>query len=898
MESGAVVAGEIARGEREVPEFKRFKPLIAELKGTWEFELARRVLKKAREAEWYPKNGVWVIQQLALCTYKDEELLPSTRFADALGLLEGIGLRDPDGIDRNRIDPKTLPETLALGGAVYKRKWEYEGQIENLHQALALYLAAWERDPREDMGYGGVNAAFVLDLLASRLRVLSLRSGGRLDESARLAARAKELRERMRDEIPRYAEDKKSSGEHPTIDQEYWYLVTLAETHFGLGEYEQAGDWLSRAARAPAPEWEQKTTWERQAIFRQLVSLARLKGIPLAGAASDQPEAKRVRAALKKFLGEETEPALSCVRGRVGLALSGGGFRASLFHIGALARLAEADVLRSVEVLSTVSGGSIVGAHYYLEVANLLRNKRDQDVTRDDYVLIVQRVMEQFLKGVQKNLRTRALSNLLANLKMAFVSAYSRSHRMGELYEAWLYACASDGHPAGEPRTMPQLLVKPADATGSEPYKPKFSNWKRRAKVPVLLLNATSLNSGHSWHFTARWMGEPPGLVGAEVDVNERYRRLWYEQAPTPKLSNYRLGWAVAASACVPGLFEPLVLEGLYPGRTVRLVDGGVHDNQGVAGLLNEGCTLILCSDASGQMADLKRPSNGVLGVPLRSNSILQSRVREIEYQDLKGRIDSQSLQGLLFIHLKKGLEVLPLDWIRCDDPTMPPAEYIETTPYGIDKDLQRKLSAIRTDLDSFTEVEAYALMLSGYLMTEYELKALDSKHRKDREPGSWGDFDVAAQRGDWPFLQLEHLMRQPPDSSDARRQDLGRQLEASASLALKIWKLSPVLKGAGLALAAAVLVGIGWLIRSHWDTQVEKTLSLSFNSIVLWIAVAALAAGFPIFRWLRPQEAMRGYMGKFLIAIGGWIFSNVHLWTFDRLYLLRGRLKRLMELK
>ena len=33
-----------------------------------------------------------------------------------------------------------------------------------------------------------------------------------------------------------------------------------------------------------------------------------------------------------------------------------------------LARLAEMDVLRSVEVLSTVSGGSIVGAHYYLEV--------------------------------------------------------------------------------------------------------------------------------------------------------------------------------------------------------------------------------------------------------------------------------------------------------------------------------------------------------------------------------------------------------------------------------------------------------------------------------------------------------------------------------------------------
>src|SRR4030095_2509442 len=122
-----------------------------------------------------------------------------------------------------------------------------------------------------------------------------------------------------------------------------------------------------------------------------------------------------------------------------------------------------------------------------------------------------------------------------------------------------------------------------------------FSNWRRRAKVPVLLLNAASLNSGHNWQFTARWMGEPPGLFEPEgdIDANVRYRRLYYGEAPTRTLQEYRVGYAVAASACVPGLFEPLVLQGLYPGRTVRLVDGGVHDNQGVEGLLDEGCTLI-----------------------------------------------------------------------------------------------------------------------------------------------------------------------------------------------------------------------------------------------------------------------------------------------------------------
>lgn len=49
---------------------------------------------------------------------------------------------------------------------------------------------------------------------------------------------------------------------------------------------------------------------------------------------------------------------------QLGLALSGGGFRASAFHLGVLKRLAEIGLLERVRVLSTVSGGSIVGAYW------------------------------------------------------------------------------------------------------------------------------------------------------------------------------------------------------------------------------------------------------------------------------------------------------------------------------------------------------------------------------------------------------------------------------------------------------------------------------------------------------------------------------------------------------
>lgn len=64
-------------------------------------------------------------------------------------------------------------------------------------------------------------------------------------------------------------------------------------------------------------------------------------------------------------------------RSKLGLALAGGGFRASLFHLGVLHRMAELDPLRSSEVLSTVSGGSIIGALYIL----LLKKRLDNAVT-------------------------------------------------------------------------------------------------------------------------------------------------------------------------------------------------------------------------------------------------------------------------------------------------------------------------------------------------------------------------------------------------------------------------------------------------------------------------------------------------------------------------------------
>ncbi|PFD51866.1 patatin-like phospholipase family protein [Bacillus cereus] len=96
---------------------------------------------------------------------------------------------------------------------------------------------------------------------------------------------------------------------------------------------------------------------------------------------------------------------------KLGLALSSGGFRASFYHIGVLARLADLGLLRSVEIISTVSSGSIIGALYYLHLKKLLEEKRDVEIKDEDYQKIVAKIEVDFLKVIQKNLRLRTFLN-------------------------------------------------------------------------------------------------------------------------------------------------------------------------------------------------------------------------------------------------------------------------------------------------------------------------------------------------------------------------------------------------------------------------------------------------------------------------------------------------------
>ena len=69
---------------------------------------------------------------------------------------------------------------------------------------------------------------------------------------------------------------------------------------------------------------------------------------------------------------------------KVGLGLSGGGFRAAAFHLGVFKKLKELQLLDKIDVFSCVSGGSIAGGYLLTnwgsntvlkELENYLRTK-------------------------------------------------------------------------------------------------------------------------------------------------------------------------------------------------------------------------------------------------------------------------------------------------------------------------------------------------------------------------------------------------------------------------------------------------------------------------------------------------------------------------------------------
>jgi predicted acylesterase/phospholipase RssA len=786
---------------------------------------ARRVLEAVAER---PLDDVElrhvIAQKRALATYKDPHLPRQSALSRALSILKAT-------FD---LSTTTDLETLGLTGAIYKRRWEVDADKTWLEQSLFYYGRGAQIEdsvpPADFTGYTAINAAFLQDLLAN-LEESDARAAGSTAPAA--ASRRKEAQRLRTQIVERLGKRLTPLPLEPFTEGDYWLFVTIADALIGLGRLDEARTWLSHAKAVPG-----LPVWQFVSTAKQLVHLVRI--LPAGYIANGEA----LRTLLNDFLGDHATAVDSLFRGKVGLALSGGGFRASLYHIGVLAKLAEQDRLRHVEVLSCVSGGSIIGAYYYLELRNLLdknkRARRDADVTRKDYIDLVERIALNFLKGIQENPRVRVLADPVANLRMLVDRNYSRSRRLGELYELLLYRLIDDGE-GTQPRWLNGLYVNPVEKP--EGFIPRCDNWSRRAKIPDLILNATTLNTGHNWQFTASWMGESPESINPEVDKNTLYRRLYYNEAPKDH-RQIRLGDAVAASSCVPGLFEPLVLSGLYQAEhgedtVVRLVDGGVYDNQGVAALLEQDCTVFIVSDASGQLMTEPQPAGGILKPLLRSNDISMQRVRGAQYDDLCARLRARLLNGLVYVHLRQGLDTKALDWLDTQDPAPASSEKI-LTPYGIRKTIQKQLARIRTDLDSFSDLEAFTLMTSGYHAMGLATTELEGFPHTDDSTHSW------------TFLQVAPAM-----TTGEEDQRLTEHLKIAELQFLKPWKVSPTLQRVAQGSVIALL-GVGYIIwRDFGDVASFRAITL--HSILWGLLLAGLSYGvMAVFGRSEGQRIMR----------------------------------------
>lgn len=264
---------------------------------------------------------------------------------------------------------------------------------------------------------------------------------------------------------------------------------------------------------------------------------------------------------------------------RLGLAMSGGGYRATAYHLGALAyvhrRLLEPghSVLAR---LSTVSGGTFTGAAYVLSLAD-------------------NQPFDAFFSEFSAKLGRVHLTKLwLQHLFQGPSEAHS-GRRDVIISAAQTYAEHFYAHPDGRARYFDEVLA----------YV------DRSEDLDVVVFNATEFHSGRAFRFHA-------GLPKEE--------QLVYH-LPEEAMSHVRMGDIVAASSCLPGAFEPfdfpddfvwrddVVPEAVRSavGASVPIMDGGVYDNQGTEGVVNPGdwdrigptrnidLVIVLDTDRSGQ---------------------------------------------------------------------------------------------------------------------------------------------------------------------------------------------------------------------------------------------------------------------------------------------------------
>jgi len=343
------------------------------------------------------------------------------------------------------------------------------------------------------------------------------------------------------------------------------------------------------------------------------------------------------------------------------LALSGGGFRATLFHLGSIRRLNELGLLGSVRSISSVSGGSIMS----LCLADAMIRIPPE----------TGKLLQNF-EELASQVRELTSSSLRRSVMFKKLIPWNWFRSLAELVAVEL-----------DDRVTKRSL---ADLPG----------------LPRFIFCATDMSFGTDWIYEKMRAGS----------YRAGYKRVG--------LNSITLAHAAAASACFPPFFRPMdsgvSADELQPPREegsnadacrkkIRLTDGGVYDNMGLEPLWKNAETLIV-SDAGG-VFEYSR-GRGTISDIKRYTDIVGNQARALRKRWLiSGFINGAGPGGL------PGLT--GTYWSTTSDRT----RYDPVDKQGYSADTANLIARIRTDLDSFSEAERAVLENHGYLMCDIAIK-------------------------------------------------------------------------------------------------------------------------------------------------------------------------------
>jgi predicted acylesterase/phospholipase RssA len=340
----------------------------------------------------------------------------------------------------------------------------------------------------------------------------------------------------------------------------------------------------------------------------------------------------------------------------LGLALSGGGFRATLYHLGVVRFLRDAGALQSVTDIASVSGGSILAAHLVLNWDRYNGDDANFDAAASEIVKFVQFDLRNH---IVRRLPLQVPFRLLARLHFVDGRRFTPNALLESYYKKFLYG----------DRCLHEL-----------------------PEQPMLHMLATNVSTGSLAAFNRHGL-----FIQQRDDAGGRpFVHVLGQLASISRV--------VGASSAFPGFFPPVeitaadlgVRDGQFP--TEFFTDGGVYDNLGLRAFLwlkEQQVTLdqILVSDAGKPFQVLSDAALGVVGQSMRATDILWDRVSQLERENFGKHA------GFSFLPVTESVDVQ-------DDPT------------ALHPVVQAEVQSIRTDLDRFSSEEVDALAQHGYEVT------------------------------------------------------------------------------------------------------------------------------------------------------------------------------------